>query len=55
VNGSPVDHDIFSLSGAWPTTRLAPTETFEVTFPQAGEFDYICTIHQGMAGTIVVR
>jgi plastocyanin len=54
-NASPVDHDVLSLSGAWPTTRLAPTESFQVSFPQAGEFDYICTIHQGMAGTIVVR
>lgn len=54
-NGSPVDHDVLSLSGAWPTTTLAPTESFQVSFPQEGEFDYICTIHQGMAGTIVVR
>lgn len=54
-NGSPVDHDIFSLSGTWSTTRLAPTESFQVTFPQAGVFDYLCTIHQGMSGRIEVR
>ena len=54
-NASPVDHDVLSSSGAWPMTELAPTESFQVSFPQAGEFDYICTIHQGMAGTIVVR
>ncbi len=28
--------------------------TFEHTFDEAGSFDYVCTIHPGMAGTVEV-
>ena len=27
----------------------------EVTFPEAGTFEYLCTVHAGMEGTVVVR
>jgi plastocyanin len=39
-------------------TTIIPTgpkpETFEVSFPKAGEFSYNCIIHPGMAGTVKV-
>lgn len=28
--------------------------TFEHTFEEAGSYDYVCTVHPGMAGTIEV-
>jgi plastocyanin len=55
-NGSPVPHNVISKTDAWPaSTDLAPAETFQVTFPQAGDFGYRCSIHPGMEGTITVR
>jgi plastocyanin len=33
---------------------LAQGETYEFTFPEAGTYDYKCTIHDSMQGTIVV-
>lgn len=36
-------------------SQLAPGETWEVKLTQAGTFSYRCTIHPGMAGTLVVK
>jgi plastocyanin len=33
---------------------LKKTGTFEHTFDEAGEFDYVCTVHPGMKGTVKV-
>lgn len=30
-------------------------DTFEHTFEEAGTFDYVCTVHPGMEGTVTVR
>lgn len=55
-NGSPAPHNVISDTGAWPPSAdLDPGETFEVTFAQAGTFDYHCSIHPGMDGRLVVR
>lgn len=34
--------------------NLGSGETFSHTFDAAGEFNYVCTIHPGMRGTVVV-
>ncbi len=33
---------------------LAPGDTFEATFEEAGEFTYVCEIHSSMSGTVTV-
>jgi plastocyanin len=34
---------------------LGNGDTFEHTFEEAGTFDYVCTVHPGMEGTVVVE
>ena len=36
---------------------MTPHSSYTVTFTKAGEFDYICALHDymGMVGTVVVR
>ncbi len=48
-------HNVTSNSGAWAASQTASSFTFEVTFNQAGTFNYTCTIHSGMDGTITVQ
>lgn len=35
-------------------SELMKDGTFEHTFDEAGEFDYVCTVHPGMEGTVEV-
>jgi plastocyanin len=43
-----------STSSAWDSGRIAPGGTFRRRFARAGTFDYHCTIHARMTGTVVV-
>lgn len=37
------------------SSKLKKDGEFERTFDEAGEFDYVCTVHPGMDGTVVVE
>lgn len=50
LNGE--DH---TVTGFGVDKRLGPQESYSHTFMQAGTFEYVCTIHPGMTGTIIVR
>ena len=54
VNRDNVSHTTTSNTGIWDAT-LSPGERFARRFRRAGEFDYRCTFHTGMIGTIVVN
>ena len=32
-----------------------PTPQFTVTFQNPGTFDYVCLLHEGMVGTVIVE
>ena len=52
---SGVQHTV-TFSGSSPASIAATTgTTIARTFNSAGTFDYQCTIHSGMTGTIIVR
>ncbi|MGH2672641.1 MAG: cupredoxin domain-containing protein [Actinomycetota bacterium] len=53
VNRDNVSHTTTSNTGIWDAT-LSPGERFARRFRRTGEFDYRCTIHTGMRGTIIV-
>ena len=42
-------------TSAWQSENLSPGEDFEVTLQNAGTYDYSCTLHEGMDGSIVVE
>lgn len=52
VNTSPVDH---TVTGFGVDELVQPGESFEYTFDQPGIYDYDCTLHPGMDGTIIVE
>ncbi|MGH2714284.1 MAG: plastocyanin/azurin family copper-binding protein [Thermoleophilaceae bacterium] len=56
TNEDSVDHDVTADSfSSGEAGGLAGGDTFEHTFGEAGTFDYVCTVHPGMEGTVVVK
>jgi plastocyanin len=54
TNSDITTHTTTALAGAWNAT-MAPGASFSRVFPTAGTFDYKCTIHAAMSGTITVK
>ena len=44
-----------STSAAWDSGSIRPGDSFKRRFRRAGTFDYHCSIHPEMTGTITVR
>jgi plastocyanin len=55
TNNDSTTHTSTSNDGAWNSGAIAPGTSFSRTFPSAGTFQYRCTIHPGMVGTVTVR
>lgn len=53
-NQDSFTHNSTGPNGAW-NSNIAPGGSFTRVFPAAGSFDYRCTIHPGMSGTITVQ
>jgi plastocyanin len=56
TNNDSVAHDVTADSfSSGEAGGMAGGDTFEHTFEEAGTFDYVCTVHPGMEGTVVVE
>jgi plastocyanin len=55
TNNDTVTHTSTGDGGAFDSGAMAPGATFKFTFPAAGTFQYHCTIHPGMVGSVVVQ
>lgn len=55
TNEDAVGHTWTAADGEFDSGTVAEGETFEFTFEEAGEFDYFCSIHPQMEGTITVE
>ena len=55
VNEDSVGHTWTNADGVFDSGTLAQGETFEFTFEEAGEFDFFCSVHPNMTGTITVE
>ncbi|MFA5127139.1 MAG: plastocyanin/azurin family copper-binding protein [Patescibacteria group bacterium] len=53
VNQDNVDHQIKSTTFSSP--KLKPGDTFSYTFDNVGVYDYVCSLHPTMAGSISVQ
>ncbi len=49
VFGDPID------AGTATTVQPGEEETIEFTAPEPGEYTYVCTLHPGMEGTLIVE
>ncbi len=54
TNDDSVQHDITFDGGGIVSSVLNHNDTFSHTFPTAGTYHYICSIHPFMHGTVVV-
>jgi plastocyanin len=55
TNQSLMSHTVTDVAGGFGSPVISPGESFSVTFSTPGEYLYMCTIHPGMKGTVIVR
>ncbi len=55
INNDNVDHNVMSSTGAFSSGTLANGQSYTYTFNTPGTYDYSCTIHPSMKGTIIVQ
>ncbi len=59
VNEDSVSHTVTSGTRGEATgefdASVAPGESFSFTFEEAGRFDYFCSIHPGMDGSVIAE
>lgn len=56
VNEDAVPHNVVAEEGAdFRSEQFGKGESFEATVEEPGTIKYVCTIHPGQDGTIVVR
>lgn len=54
TNDDSVQHDVTFDGGGIASSVLNHKDTFSHTFPTAGTYHYICSIHPFMHGTVIV-
>jgi plastocyanin len=54
-NHDPADHTVTAEDGSFDSGALAQGAAFETTFDRPGEHRYLCALHPGMKGRVVVE
>jgi plastocyanin len=55
TNTDSLPHTSTSDGGTWDSGTIAPGKSFSAVLSKTGTFQYHCTIHPGMLGTITVE
>ena len=55
TNQDGVTHTWTSVDEVWNSGGLSSGDSFEFTFTDPGEYDYFCSIHPQMTGTLTVE
>ena len=54
TNHDEEPHTVAATDGSFHSPGMGTGATYSHTFPTAGKFDYVCSIHPMMHGTVVV-
>lgn len=54
VNHDDIPHLVVDTGKAFRSKALDTDDTYSFTFTSAGSFDYFCSLHPHMTGTVVV-
>ena len=54
TNHDEEPHTVAASDGSFHSPGMGTGATYSHTFPTAGKFDYLCSIHPSMHGTVVV-
>lgn len=54
TNNDPYPHNVTAKNGAFKSGNLDGGKTFDFTAKKVGRIPYVCTIHSGQKGAIVV-
>jgi plastocyanin len=55
TNNDNTTHTSTGNDGSWSSGNIAPGSSFSHTFNAAGTFQYHCSLHPGMVGTVTVQ
>jgi plastocyanin len=55
VNKDPFPHTVTSKAGGFDSQQIQPGVSWKYRAVRKGEFDYICSLHPTMTGTIRVQ
>jgi plastocyanin len=55
TNSDGIAHTVTSDNAVWDSGNISAGGTFSFTFTAAGTFNYHCSIHSSMTGTIIVQ
>ena len=55
TNDDERDHTVAAADGSFKSGNLRGGDTFEHTFKKAGKFNYTCSYHPRMKGTVNVK
>jgi len=55
TNNDNTTHTSTADGGLWTSGSIGPGGSFSYKFPTAGTFQYHCSIHPGMVGTVTVQ
>jgi plastocyanin len=54
INKDEEPHTVVANDGSFHSPGMGSQATFSYTFPKAGTFDYVCSVHPFMHATVVV-
>src|SRR5690606_31711653 len=53
-NEDQVDHSVTAVDGSWDSGIIRPGATYQRTFTRPGTYEFFCTPHPFMKGTVIV-